>query len=102
MEEKIKNEELKEICERLQKYVGEEFKLVDLDNLMEEEVGTTCSLYEDFNTALKDGWCYVKGTIEYDFLSGIQLNFDLLEELNESDEESKFNVKVKVTNISVV
>lgn len=99
MEEKIKNEELEAICEGLQKYVGKEFELVELDNLMQEEMGTTCSLYEDLNTSINDGWCYVKGIIDYDTVNGVYVKFKLLEKLTE---ENIYTVKAKIENISVV
>ena len=102
MGEKISYEELKKMAKKLEKkYLGKEFSLLELDNLMQEEVDTNSSLYDDFDTAMDQGWCYEKETIEFD-VGGIQVNFDLLEKVDETDDRGIFNVKVKVTNIDAV
>lgn len=81
MSEKLSFEKLEKMAKKLEKkYLGKEFGLLELDNLMQEEVDTDCSLFENKSQALEEGcWVYLREVPGLEGLSGICVDFELVD-----------------------
>lgn len=92
---------LKEMKENL---LGKEISLLDLDNASQTILNTTESLYEYLNDVIDDkSFSYILGYSKELGEQAIVVEFDIIDEYYEEklldDEDYKYAMKVKVTNI---
>lgn len=92
---------LKEMKENL---LGKEISLLDLDNESETILNTSESLYEYFSETIKNkSFVYILGYGMSEVLKEIVVEFEILDKNYEEklleDEDYKYEMQVKVTNI---
>lgn len=98
-------EEMKELLKEMKEnLVGKEISLLDLDNGSETILNTSESLYEYFSETIEDkSFTYILGYSKELGEQAIVVEFDIIDEYYEEklleDEEYKYAMKVKVTNI---
>ena len=101
----ITYKELHEMYEKLKnEYLGKEMTLLEMDNLIQGELNTTCSLFEDMKTAINDGcWGYVFGVIDYNGPIGITVYFDVLDKINDIEDYNEVkDLTVKISDFDIL
>lgn len=98
-------EEMKELLKEMKEnLLGKEISLLDLDNESETILNTSESLYENFSETIKNkSFAYILGYSNELGEQAIVVEFDIIGEYYEEklldDEDYKYAILVKVTNI---
>ena len=100
--------EYEEVIDDLRKkYLGKEMTLLEMDNLFEYELHTTCSLFEDVETALEQqSWAYICGYDDNNGEYGIIVGFAIVESVKNLEDLKRhgkeFYIRIKINEISVL